>query len=417
MSNGKTELRTASPAESLLPAVRAAGFARWAALALMLYLTMLPVSMIVPVLKELAAQRFGASSGWAHTFMSLNLLAAAVVGPLVARLSDRWRRRRSIIIAAALVNSAALALMPLAAGIATWMALRVIEGAAHITVLSLGMALAGDYAPRAARGRFMGLVGSAMMAGTATGASIGGMVGRENPIAVLELGALLALVSGALASFVLRDVASDEFTGRDAGAMRLVRESPTLRLACAYALVERFAVGVIISTFALFLGSAHGMTPPQIGTLLSGLLIPFALLCYPVGRWLEHTRVQRPLWLSTATFALLFGLYGYFPKDMLPVVMIASGVLSAMMFAPTLALCASSTTPDRRAVAFAAMNTAGSIGFLCGPIFGGIVSTAIRSQWPKVTPAPITMALAGACVLLLAALTIPSRTSEDSAAQ
>ena len=52
-----------------------------------------------------------------------------------------------------------------------------------------------------------------------------------------------------------------------------------------------------------------------------------------------------------------------------------SGVLSATMFAPNLAMCADWAPKGRHAIAFAGFNIAGSLGFLCDPLLTGAWDT------------------------------------------
>src|SRR5262245_31607546 len=66
------------------------------------FLAMLPVTLIVPVLKELLVDRYGASTFWTHSFMSINLIGAILASPLIAAACDR-RVPRSRTITAALV--------------------------------------------------------------------------------------------------------------------------------------------------------------------------------------------------------------------------------------------------------------------------------------------------------------------------
>ena len=53
-----------------------------AALAVVLFLSMVPVTMLVPVLKELVSDRFNASPFWTHSFMSINMIGAVIAAPI-----------------------------------------------------------------------------------------------------------------------------------------------------------------------------------------------------------------------------------------------------------------------------------------------------------------------------------------------
>ena len=100
-----------------------------AALGGAIFLSMLPVTMMVPVLKELVGDRFAAGSFWVHSFMSINMIGAVIFAPLGGALADRLGRRKPIIIVAALVDAALLALMPKLTTLSTLLIVRFLEGA------------------------------------------------------------------------------------------------------------------------------------------------------------------------------------------------------------------------------------------------------------------------------------------------
>ena len=52
-----------------------------AAIAVSAFLAMIPVTMLVPALKEAVGERFGASAFWTHSFMSVNMIGAVMAAP------------------------------------------------------------------------------------------------------------------------------------------------------------------------------------------------------------------------------------------------------------------------------------------------------------------------------------------------
>jgi predicted MFS family arabinose efflux permease len=71
-----------------------------------------------------------------------------------------------------------LSCMSFVPNIASLLVLRFFEGAAHILAISTLMAIAAGWAGEARRGRTMGIIGSAMMFGTACGTRLGGEIWR-----------------------------------------------------------------------------------------------------------------------------------------------------------------------------------------------------------------------------------------------
>ena len=149
---------------------------------LLLYGLMLPVTGMVPVLPDFTAQRFpGLGQFASHLFMSVNMIGALVGAPVAGLLSDRLGRRKALAVGALAVNG--LTLLGIAwaytsaESYGVLLGLRLLEGFAHMSALSLLMALGADHAGKAGLGARMGAVGACISLGVATGAPLGGFIG------------------------------------------------------------------------------------------------------------------------------------------------------------------------------------------------------------------------------------------------
>ncbi len=371
------------------------------------FLTMLPVTMMVPVLKETVAVRFSASHFWTVSFMWINMVGAVVAAPLLGPLTDRFRERRTTLTIALVVNGILIWAMSQATSLPVMLSVRFLEGASHIVALSTLMALGADWAGDGRRGRMMGLLGAALMLGTSVGAPLGGILGNDHPLRVFYLGAGISVIAGALAYALLRRTIPRPRTVRLGDSLRLVSECPGLRVVYLYAFIDRLCVGVIVSSFVLFLADHHGLSPAQRGGMLACFMVPFALLCYPVGRITDRIGRAGSMCVGSLGFGLVYALYGTLELNELRLMMVVSGVLSAIMFAPNLALCADLAPPARRAAAYAGFNLAGSLGFMVGPLLGGIVAGPLATALNWNTPYTLLFPVIGATEVLCAVLTIP----------
>jgi MFS family permease len=411
--HGKTSIMPRpSPAQATTfpPAIRTAVPAaqRLGRVATATFLLMLPVTLIVPGLKETVADRYRASVFWTHVFMSVNLIAAVLAAPLIAFACDRVRSRAGLA-AAALVFQAGLFLwMAATPHLTVLLFLRGVEGAMHATALASLMALAAEGAAPERRGRTMGLIGACMMFGTATGTRLGGLVSSSGAEYVFPAAAVASLMAAVFAAVCPGSLVHSP-AGRQtlAGLATLLRERSGLLGVYAYAFVDRFCVGVIVSTFVLFLAGVHDLSADARSRLLALFMVPFALLVYPAGRLVDRVGSVWPLTAGSAAFGLIFGSYGFVPAAWLWGLMVISGVVSALMFAPTLSLCAEQTPPGQRGAAFAGFNAAGSIGFLSGPLAGGAVVAALTPGWGAWGAYCAAFVVAGASQLLCVAVTLP----------
>jgi len=106
-------------------------------------------------------------------------------------------------------------------------------------------------------------------------------------------------------------------------------------------------------------------------------------------------------------FGIVYALYGTLDLNELRIMMVVSGVLSAIMFAPNLAICADLAPPARRAAAYAGFNMAGSLGFMVGPLLGGLVAGPLATALNWETPYTLLFPVIGATEVVCALLSIP----------
>jgi MFS family permease len=343
-------------------------------IALATVLTLIPVTLLVPGLKELVQGVHGGSASAAHAFMTINMLSGIVAVPIVMR----WQRKSGSVrlwVSVLLALDALVFLgMRQAPSLSVLLVLRALDGALHLPAITLLMVAANRVAgPR--RGGSLGLLGSSLMIGVAIGSPLGGRLVDRAPLLVYVVGAALLGVAALVSCGILLPHAEQTRT-----PSRRYAWNTHVRLAwvpLAYAFMDRFVIGVFVSTFTLFLANVHQATASQRGVLMALFLLPFALLCWPAGRLADRIGWYRPLVVSNVLFGVVFAMYARVPMAMLPVLMVLSGVLSALMFAPNLLLTSEVARKAGDGV-FGAFQIAGSVGFLLGPAVGGVLVSVLR---------------------------------------
>jgi len=379
-----------------------------ARLAAAVFLCILPVTLVVPVLKPLVQDRFGLGDLATSLFMSVNMVGATLAAPLAGWASDRLGRRRAVVVWALLADALLLAALPHAPGYGTLLALRTLEGAAHIAALSLLMAMAADRARAVGSGRILGAVGATLTLGVALGAPLGGRLGQADPALPLHAGAALALGAALLVALALRDVPATPAQGGVRAALALLARDRRLLVPCGFAFVDRFTVGFFVTAFPLFLGNVHGAEPARIGLLLALFLLPFALLCYPMGRLAERGSLAWFMGAGSLAYGLLVALVGCVPAGALPALMLGLGLVSGVMFVPTLMLANALAGPERKALAMGAFNAAGSLGFLVGPLVAGAVTEAVAAVHGQASGYVAAFVVAGASEVLCVLVALPA---------
>ncbi len=373
--------------------------------AIAIFALMLPVTGVVPVLQELTGGRHPGLSDFAkHLFMISNMFAALIAAPLAGRLSDRFGRRRPIIVVAMLANALVLSLLALNAPYTVHLLLRFFDGALHITALTLLMAMAADRAGLHASGSAMGLAGAALTLGVAMGAPAGGLIGAIEPLGVLYAGAAISVV---IALWVAR--LGESIPGQARGPHHatpwLPRSAEALRpLAAPYVFTfaDRLSVGFIISTMTLYLRTVLDADPATIGLLMGSFMLPFALLTYAFGRLAGRFAPLAMMFAGSACYGAILILLAFAPLPLWWLLMPLGGVAAAGMFAPSLILASHGGGEAARATALGGFHAAGSLGFLVGPLVGGgtLAVAGLLGQEGWIAAFILVAALQWLCILL-----------------
>lgn len=366
-------------------------------------LLMLPETLPVPVLRGLLVERFGVGPALASVFMSANMVGALLMAPWIDRLARADGARRRLAVLAMLLDAAAMESLAHAGDYATLLLLRVVEGALHISALTLVMGLVADAAGER-RGRALGCIGAGLTLGVAAGAAIGGQVGKVDPLRTLHVAAAVLVAAGVLAAWLLpRGVAA---SGRPSahGPLALWRDAPAARTPLFVAFVERFTVGFFTTGFPLMLPSGTPDEKARVGMMLGAFLFPFALLSWPFGRLAETRSRTAMVAVGSAVYGLGVMSVGLAPIDALWGVMPLLGVSSAVMFVPSLLWLLDRAPGVDRTTAMAAFHGMGSLGFLLGPICCGQL-VALGGQEGGVGYA-LAFGVAGVSELAAAAMTL-----------
>ncbi|MCA8956666.1 MAG: MFS transporter, partial [Planctomycetes bacterium] len=340
-------------------------------------------------------------------FMSINMVGAFFAAPLAGAWADRFGRHKPLILLALAVDALCFLGLTRTVPFPVFLAIRLVEGCAHITALSLLLSLAARTAEAAGSGRVMGVVGAGITFGVALGAPLGGRLGRSDVLLPLYGGAVLLGLLLLATALLLRDRGSARTRPRLRAILALTRRDRALLAPLAYAFVDRFTVGFFTTVFPLYMKRVFELPVDRIGLMLGLLLGPFALLSYPFGRLAEHTSRTRLLAGGSLCYGIGVTALGAFPPGALPFLMTGLGVLSAVMFVPSLILTTDLADRSIRSTALGAFNACGSLGFVVGPLVGGAVSQWVGA-WSGVRNGyAAAFGVAGVAEVVCVVLTLP----------
>jgi MFS family permease len=368
---------------------------------------MAPVTLPVPVLRSLVGERFAVSEFLTSLFMSVNMIGAVIAAPLAGALADRLGHRRGLVIGALLVDALLFLAMTRDVPFAVFLGLRFFEGCAHIFALSLLLSIAASAGGEYDRGRTLGMTGAGMMLGVALGAPLGGFLGRIEPLQPLYTGAGLLVFAAGLAAIALVDPPSAERRPGLGLIWRSIRRNRSVIAPLIFAFADRFTVGFYTTTFSLFASGLHGATPPQVGLWISAFMLPFALLSFPFGVLADRVSKTALLCIGSLIYGVLTASLGFWTTSMIPFGMALIGLSAAVMFVPSMMMTTDLTPPAVRSTALGAFNAAGSLGFILGPLTGGLVSDSVRATYGAAVGYQAAFGVAGLAEVLCVALALP----------
>ena len=334
-----------------------------------MFLALVPVTLLVPGLDELVVVRHGGSDAAAHGFMTVNMLAGMLVVPLLMRRLRRLGDLRWWLASLFFIDAIAFLGMGRATSLTALFAFRALDGAVHLPAVTLLM-VAANRAAGERRGASLGALASALMLGITVGSPLGGWLVQRDPGAVYNAGAAVFVVAAIVSLLAPVPEPSTE-APRNRYRWQWRRAESWVPL--GYAFMDRFSIGIFVSTFTLFLAREHQVDPAGRGWLVALFMIPFAALCYPVGRLAERVGWFPLLVAGNVAFGLVYGAYGITPRALLPASMVLSGLASAFIFAPSLLLVSDLVKRGHGEGLFGIFQIAGSLGFLAGPVAGGIL--------------------------------------------
>ncbi len=359
---------------------------------ILLALASLPDAMVPPMLRDLFIVRYGVTEGAAHWFMAVNLIGAACVVPILARLR-RTTAPTTLLAVAAAINGLLLALLAFPIGFTGSLVLRVVEGAADLVVFALLFDLIVKSGAAATRGRRLGMASALLMFSIGGGLALGGVIGERLPILVFVGGAVACLTVAVVACTSAGPIDTLERITQVPIArstrLRVARQLwPTMSMAFA----DRAAAGLFIATVPLFFVSQLELSPSQSGGLLAVTMLVMAVSSWPAGVLSDrfgHFQVRIVAALCYAAAVLCIAGAAQMTVLMLVGVMAVIGLAGSALMPTSMALA---TRSGHGPVAIGALHASGNAGFFIGIVGSGVLLEVLRSGESNAAAFPIVIA-------------------------
>lgn len=355
------------------------GFGRqtWA-LTVAIAFVMSGVSLVAPII-PLYALEFGVSYTAAGALITGFALARLMFSLLGGVAGDRYGARR-VAIGGALLLTVSSVTAALAPTYGVLLISRFVEGMGSAILATTASQYLVQTAPKERLGRTMALYQTGLLTGVAIGPFFGGRLAElgdfRTPFwAYSVLGLLVAL----LVAFFITDLPpSGKTVGESFRATGNILKMPSFRviLFVAFALFIMRG-GARITLFPLFGSEVVGLSPSQIGDVLSLSAVTNLLIVNPGGQLVDRIG-RRPVAVWGLVLAgLTTSAYGFF--DTYGALLVVSGLFglaSGLASIPPPTIVGDLAPPGAEGSAVGLYRTSGDLGFIVGPLVMGGVADA-----------------------------------------
>lgn len=288
---------------------------------------MLALGVVIPVLPgllvELRSGNASQAASYFGVFGSVFALMQFLFSPVLGSLSDRFGRRKVLILSNAGLGLDYL-LMAVAPSVGWLFVGRVVSG---ITSSSYGTASAyiADVTPPAQRAEKFGLLGVAFGLGFVVGPSLGGLLAPLGLRAPFVAAAALSLLNALYGFFILPESLPEDrrspFAWRNAhpiGSLAFLRRRPEVIPLAIAGFLSMVAHDALPSTFVLYSSYRYGWDERTIGLVLAGVgVMSMVVQGGLIGRLVNVLGERRALVVGLLFGAAGMAVYGLAPTGAL----------------------------------------------------------------------------------------------------
>lgn len=354
---------------------------------LIVFMDLFGFGIILPLLPYIA-ENFNATASTIGLLTASYSLFQFVSGPILGRLSDRYGRKKLLVISQ-LGSCAGYILLGVANSLPLLFLARIIDGITGGNI-SIAQATIADITDKKTRASGMGLLGAAFGLGFMLGPAVGGYLAQFGFAAPAFFAAGVAAITTAATTLFLPETVNLKKAARS--------KKTSFNLAKLNSILQTQPIGILIisffflslafsgiqGTYALFVEQEFGWGPGEVGYIFAligiiAIITQVKILPYVVKKWGERKTLIRSIPILTAGFGLIS------IAKTVPLVITANALipLGNSLANPTISSLASENVdPEEYGGTLGILQSAGSLGRIMGPILGG----ALFQKFSPATP-------------------------------
>ena len=340
------------------------------------FATMLGMGIIAPLL-SIYADSLGASGLWVGIIFSSFALSRSVLMPFIGKISDR-RGRKNILLLGLFAYGAISVGYLLAGSVYSLTVVRLIHGAASAMVVPIAMAYIGELSEKGKEVSHMGNFSISLFLGMGVGPVMGGLLNDTLGFAsVFWVMAALSIFAALLILVLLPPVIRPgsgsvpaPATAQGAG-LRMALQNPWMKAVGAFTFISALSRGSLMVFVPLY-GPEIGLSPSEVGVVISLNIFLMALLQFPCGQLTDRgnkTALIVAGLLLTAVSIAAVPLSSTFLALLVVSALLGAG--GALQQPPLMALTVEAGKEIGMGVSMGAYNSFMSIGMVVTPLMGG----------------------------------------------
>ncbi len=354
---------------------------------LVVFMDLLGFGIILPLLPYIG-EKYGANPFIIGLLTASYSLFQLISSPILGRLSDRYGRKKLLILSQA-GSTIGYLIMATSATLPMLFISRIIDGATGGNI-SIAQAYISDITTKNNRAKAMGFIGAAFGLGFIFGPAIGGFLSAWSFQAPAYFAACVSFIT-VISTLVFLDETVDvkkasmnERKKYSIRELNTILHAYSIRLFIVVFFTLNFAFSILQGNFALWTEYSYGFGPRQTGTLFTyigiiSVIMQLRVLPYILQRFGEKKLfVFSPLILSAGLILLVFSTHPILL--IIPITLIPIG--NAIANPVIQALATENVPPYDYGVILGILMSSGSLGRIGGPIFGGYLFETFNKDIP-----------------------------------
>jgi DHA1 family tetracycline resistance protein-like MFS transporter len=369
------------------------------AIFLVVFIDLLGFGIILPLLPYIA-EKYTATPVMIGLLTGAYSLFQFIAGPILGRLSDRYGRKKLLIISQ-LGSMVGYVLLALAGSLPLLFLSRIIDGITGGNI-SIAQAYMADITDKKNRASAMGLLGAAFGLGFMFGPAIGGYLSKWGFFVPALFAAGISLISTFATILFLKEtvnvkasIKSPRTAANYAELKRVLTTKPISTLLLVFLLIS-LAFSGMQGTYALFVQAKYNWGPREVGYIFAMIGVVAILTQIKVLGFLTAKLGEYKTLLSSV-FILAIGFGVISLTDYLPLFILGNALmpLGNALANPTLtAIATENIPPQEYGETLGLLQSAGSLGRIFGPVVAGEIFYYFNHNTPMLISSLIFLLVA-----------------------